>query len=298
MGQLVWVDRQGRVEPVTADTRAYNAELALSRDGTKLAVSIIGPEYDNLWAYHIREQRWQQFTSTADEESPLWSPGGDRLAFASNRDGPLNIYVARSDGERPERLTRSPRSQVPISWSPDGRFIAYQEGFANLDPAARRRSEAVALGAGAVGLPVPGVLARRPLGGVPVARDRRRPSRRQLQRARPPVPGGRAEADRLGARRRHRTGVVARRPGVLFLPGLRTPIPILAVDVSPGPTLRFSEPHVAFALPFGLWSMHPFALAPDGQRLVMVRRDEGIPTEVRSLALVRNWAQEVKAKVR
>jgi len=55
---------------------------------------------------------------------------------------------------------------------------------------------------------------------------------------------------------------------------------------------------VAFALPIAASSLHPFALDHDGRRLVMVRLDGGrLPTELRSLELVRNWATEVKAKL-
>ena len=297
-GVLVWVDRQGRVEPVTADPRAYNAELALSRDGSKLAVSIIGPEYDNLWAYHVHEQRWQQFTSAADEEYPLWSPGGDRLAFASNRDGPLNIYVAQSDGERAERLTTSPRSQVPISWSPDGRFIAYQEGFAIWILPLDGDRKPWRWGPEPLGYPFP-----------VFSPDGRWVAYQSLETGGDPLVGNFNVHVRPFPGPGPRQTVSGPDGGVspvwspdgrelLYMPGSATDNRIMAVDVSPGSPLKLANPHVAFALPFGLWSMHPFALAPDGQRLVMVRRDEGIPTEVQSLALVRNWAQEVKAKVR
>lgn len=84
---------------------------------------------------------------------------------------------------------------------------------------------------------------------------------------------------------------------LLYLPASETDNRILAVDVSPGPPLRFTNPHVAFGLPISAGSMHPFALDRDGRRLVMVRSDRRLPTELLSLTLIRNWAEEVKAEV-
>ena len=51
---------------------------------------------------------------------PAWSPGGERIAFVSTRDGHEEIYVVDADGSSLQRLTNTPgRSRRP-SWSPDG----------------------------------------------------------------------------------------------------------------------------------------------------------------------------------
>ncbi|NTU81292.1 MAG: hypothetical protein HGA45_18250 [Chloroflexales bacterium] len=47
-------------------------------------------------------------TPTASETSPSWGPGGERIAFASDRDGGTNIYTTDPwSGEMVERVTRS-----------------------------------------------------------------------------------------------------------------------------------------------------------------------------------------------
>ena len=48
-----------------------------------------------------------------------------RIAFASNRDGNLDIYVMGNDGGNPHRLTNSPLAEWHPSWSPDGKRIAF-----------------------------------------------------------------------------------------------------------------------------------------------------------------------------
>jgi Tol biopolymer transport system component len=61
----------------------------------------------------------------ADDIQPAWSPDGKRIAFASRRDGDLEIYSMDSDGQNQRRLTRSAGDDIQPAWSPDGRKIAF-----------------------------------------------------------------------------------------------------------------------------------------------------------------------------
>jgi Tol biopolymer transport system component len=54
-----------------------------------------------------------------------WSPDGKRIAFASARDGNLEIYVMNSDGSEQKNLTNNPSIDEDPHWSPDGRKIAF-----------------------------------------------------------------------------------------------------------------------------------------------------------------------------
>ncbi len=53
------------------------------------------------------------------------SPDGKRIAFASNRSGNLDIWVANLDGSGPRRLTSSPAQDTAPVWSPTGQEIAF-----------------------------------------------------------------------------------------------------------------------------------------------------------------------------
>ena len=68
----------------------------------------------------------------AYDGQPAWSPDGTRIAFTSDRDGRLGIYVMNADGSNPAHLTNNPASRdSDPAWSPDGKriaFVSYRDG--------------------------------------------------------------------------------------------------------------------------------------------------------------------------
>jgi Tol biopolymer transport system component len=70
----------------------------------------------------------------AAEESPIWSPDGAHIVYASNQNGVYDLYrIAASGSGREEAVYRSGHDKRPSDWSPDGRFIA----FTDYDPTTR-----------------------------------------------------------------------------------------------------------------------------------------------------------------
>jgi Tol biopolymer transport system component len=62
----------------------------------------------------------------AEDRSPVWSPDGMRIAFASTRSaGRSQIFVMNCDGSDVVQLTKSPNGAASPAWSPDGTRIAY-----------------------------------------------------------------------------------------------------------------------------------------------------------------------------
>ena len=71
----------------------------------------------------------QRLTENRNNDwSPVWSPDGKRITFASDRKGnfeSFNIYVMDADGGNQRKLTNHRGWDSSPSWSPDGERIAF-----------------------------------------------------------------------------------------------------------------------------------------------------------------------------
>ena len=120
---LIWVDRQGRPEPINAPRRAYTI-ARLSPDGSRVALDIRDQEND-IWIWNFARQTLTPLTfGPSLDEYPVWTPDSERIIFASNRMGPPNLYRQAADGSGGvDRLTTSGNIQRPTSITPDGMGI-------------------------------------------------------------------------------------------------------------------------------------------------------------------------------
>jgi Tol biopolymer transport system component len=57
--------------------------------------------------------------------SPKWSPDGSKIAFSSERDSKLQIYVMNANGSEEIQLTFDKWINYSPVWSPDGSEILY-----------------------------------------------------------------------------------------------------------------------------------------------------------------------------
>jgi serine/threonine-protein kinase len=120
---LVWVNRDGREEPLPAPPRAYSYPR-VSPDGTQVAVDVRDAESD-IWVWSLERATLTRLTfDPLFDRFPVWSPDGRRLAFSSQRDGSRgNLFWQMADGTgQAERVAKGGNnSQVfPTSFSPDG----------------------------------------------------------------------------------------------------------------------------------------------------------------------------------
>ncbi len=129
---LVWVDRDGRMTPLT-DTRDHYAFPRVSPDGARVAVavgkeSVAGGAAD-IWLYEIERGSRTRLTFSQNSRCyfPVWTPDGSRVAHGLTSDS-FDLFWTPADGTgQSEPLLTAPFAQLPFSWAPDGRTLAFYE---------------------------------------------------------------------------------------------------------------------------------------------------------------------------
>ena len=121
MSTIQWVDSAGKRQPLLSEPKVYQ-NLAFSPDGKRLAVAE-GTSAD-IWVYDL--QRGSPIRLTFGEAAnavPVWSLDGKYIVFPSARNG---LWWTRGDGAgQPQLLIQSNFLQIPWSFTPDGKRLAY-----------------------------------------------------------------------------------------------------------------------------------------------------------------------------
>jgi len=294
--ELVWVDRQGNVEPLLDSRQAYEGPM-VSPDGRYLAAAILTSVEDaDIWLYELERGTWSRLTLEGGVD-PLWSPDGEAIVFTSDRNGPFELFRIPADGSGPaEQLTTGPTMDFPGSFTPDGGLLLFQRFLgANLD--------LFSLALAQEGPPKP-LVATPALEAHPkLSPDGRwlafvsAESRRPEVYVRPfPGPGAKIQVSTEGGNEPvwHPTGreLFYHNAPTLLSPGRR----ILSVSISTGPELSAERPRVVFETDFDITSevgWHSFDISRDGERFLMVRRPPEA-RETRRLVYVPNWLEELE----
>jgi len=135
--QLAWFDRAGVDRgTVGAPVQGFFIDAALSPDGGRAAMGRVVAGNLDVWLSDVGSGTQNRFTfDPHDDGQAVWSPDGSRIAFASRRLGPGDLFEKPASGssdEQPLLLTRE--GKAPLSWSRDGRFLLYRaQGTDGLD---------------------------------------------------------------------------------------------------------------------------------------------------------------------
>jgi dipeptidyl aminopeptidase/acylaminoacyl peptidase len=127
--QLSWVDRSGRPIALVGGPDVGQPGFGkLSPDGRTLALGRTVNGNTDIWLIDMERGVPRRFTFEAvRDRTPMWSPDGARIVFASERTGVFDLYERAVDGPGTEKLLlASPEAKIVEDWSPDGRFILYQ----------------------------------------------------------------------------------------------------------------------------------------------------------------------------
>jgi serine/threonine-protein kinase len=127
MHTLVWVDRQGREELITAQRRRYISPR-LSPDETRIALDI-GDQDNDIWIWSFARQNLSRITfDPRSDIAPIWTPDGKRIVFSSRRDLTQNLAWQAADGTGTvEQLSESGNHQLASDISRDGKLVIFSE---------------------------------------------------------------------------------------------------------------------------------------------------------------------------
>ena len=103
---------------------------SISPDGKCIAFSYKG----DLYVVDSQGGEARQLTMNPSYDySPVWSPDGKWIAFASDRYGNFDIFRISVKGGECRRITTHSAKETPWSFTPDGKNIIYTAGI--MDPA-------------------------------------------------------------------------------------------------------------------------------------------------------------------
>ena len=294
---LVSVDLSGRAQPLTDVLPHYLGELSVSPDGQRVALRSAKAN-DDIHVFDIPRASLTRFTyEGGDEQNPVWTPDGKRLAYASQRGGTPTIYWKTADGNgTPEKILTPQHPQRPSSFSPDGKFLAYtevhpQSGLdiwtVRLDDSSRQ----------------PEPFLRTPFDedqplfspdGHWLAYRSNESGRMEVYVAQFPVAAVKRQISIDGG---DQPMWAPDGKQLFYLKGNR----LMSVDLNGESGMHATKPRVLFeravspsAADSGLWG-HTYAVFPDGKRFLFV--DNGVQPEVRELRVVLNWFEELKRLV-
>lgn len=105
-----------------AETPMWLRQSSISPDGKTIAFAYKG----DLFTVPVQGGDARQLTTNAAYDArPVWSPDGTKLAFASDREGLMEVYVMDAKGGVPTRLVNVQSKQQPIGWM-DNETVLYQ----------------------------------------------------------------------------------------------------------------------------------------------------------------------------
>jgi len=121
---LVWVDRTGHRTPVDSTLKGVFPGLALSPDGTQIAVTQAGSGESQIWIKQLATGAFSRLSfDVTGADRPVWSVDGSRVAFMGQRDDLRTAWARRADGSVSLRAVVPGNTRLDeIAFDPLGRF--------------------------------------------------------------------------------------------------------------------------------------------------------------------------------
>jgi Tol biopolymer transport system component len=127
---IMWMDSSGRTTPLREMDSDWS-NPSFSPDGNHLAMDVVtSTGRPDVWTHDVARGTSSKLTfHPGVDVKPVWTPDGKRLVFASGQGGGSNnLFWQIADGSRPaERLAESTGTQLPGSWHPNGKLLAFAQ---------------------------------------------------------------------------------------------------------------------------------------------------------------------------
>lgn len=122
--EIYTMDQNGGSLTRLTDLSSYDGEPYWSPDGSKIAFTSNRSGGYRIWVMNNDGSRPSQMSSQISSQNPVWSSGGNWIAYTADSDGDgwLEIWLMNSDGTGQQLLYRPPNQRDAIStgWSPAG----------------------------------------------------------------------------------------------------------------------------------------------------------------------------------
>lgn len=96
----------------------------ISPDGNTIAFTYMG----DIYTVSASGGEARQLTSNGFNTTPKWSLDGTKLAFSSDREGGMDVFVMNADGTEKKRITTHSELEFPVAWSDDSHVILSRYG--------------------------------------------------------------------------------------------------------------------------------------------------------------------------
>ena len=124
---LSWIDRTGETTTIQAPARLVSPRL--SPDDTFIAGLLMDESgRPDIAVRDLRRGTMTRLTQSGVNRAPVWTRDGQRIVFGATIDKVFGIYMAEADGSStPRRLFETRTAASPLTMTPDGRTLVYNE---------------------------------------------------------------------------------------------------------------------------------------------------------------------------
>ena len=256
-----------------------------------------------VWVYAPKRGTFNRLTAPGRNGVPVWSPDGNRIAYAAGTRGPDTLRSMRADGAgTSEPLVAAAQDLVPAVWTPDARQLL----FYPVPPSAIRVHDVTTHDAPPAIAPAVGNTA---VGGADVSPDGRWVAYHSDESGGYQVyvqayPGGvprfqiSADGGISPIWRRNGRELFYVRENAPAAGGGAADISIMTVPVTLAPAFTSGTPKELFKGDYEVnRPARAYDVSHDGRHFLLLQARERAPERITQMRVVQNWHEELKRLV-